>query len=255
MDRVKWAAIVAFLAVLGTPLLAAQGPCGGVGCEGKGADAQRLQNAWAANATTSAQRDMMSAIIQRHTVEGVTDWKSSADEYFAWRWGQNADYNPEYEKPLEKPDFGVWRRNAERAVRSRLVDPDSAQFQWPNGFMIGTWKPILGKRVSGWVTCGIVNAKNRMGGYTGASYFVVVMNSGTVSFLDMDDGNNFKFVEASCRKSSFPSPQSGMRVQSRQDSEKSVADEIAKLANLRDRGVITEGEFQAQKHKLLGDDQ
>ena len=32
----------------------------------------------------------------------------------------------------------------------------------------------------------------------------------------------------------------------------SSADEIAKLAELRDRGVITEADFQAQKAKVLG---
>jgi len=31
-----------------------------------------------------------------------------------------------------------------------------------------------------------------------------------------------------------------------------TADELSKLAGLRDRGVITEAEFQAQKAKLLG---
>lgn len=31
-----------------------------------------------------------------------------------------------------------------------------------------------------------------------------------------------------------------------------VADELAKLADLRDRGVITSSEFEAQKEKLLG---
>ena len=30
-----------------------------------------------------------------------------------------------------------------------------------------------------------------------------------------------------------------------------VADELAKLANLRDRGVITDEEFEVQKRKLL----
>ena len=32
----------------------------------------------------------------------------------------------------------------------------------------------------------------------------------------------------------------------------SVADELEKLANFRDNGVLTEGEFQVQKAKILG---
>jgi hypothetical protein len=34
--------------------------------------------------------------------------------------------------------------------------------------------------------------------------------------------------------------------------ETDVADQLTKLAALRDRGVLTEAEFEAQKHKLLG---
>lgn len=33
----------------------------------------------------------------------------------------------------------------------------------------------------------------------------------------------------------------------------SVADEIAKLAALRDKGILTQQEFQAQKAKVLGE--
>lgn len=32
----------------------------------------------------------------------------------------------------------------------------------------------------------------------------------------------------------------------------SIADELAKLASLRDQGILTDEEFQAQKSKLLG---
>ncbi|MBX3564842.1 MAG: hypothetical protein KF730_09725 [Sphingomonas sp.] len=47
---------------------------------------------------------------------------------------------------------------AERAVRGQLVDPNSAQFSevtTKNG-----------------VTCGLVNSKNRLGGYTGRKMFI-----------------------------------------------------------------------------------
>jgi hypothetical protein len=37
-----------------------------------------------------------------------------------------------------------------------------------------------------------------------------------------------------------------------QSSQLGVADEIAKLGKLRDQGLLTEGEFNAQKLKLLG---
>jgi hypothetical protein len=43
------------------------------------------------------------------------------------------------------------------------------------------------------------------------------------------------------------------RLQSRADAQRaSIADELSKLAALRDQGVLTEEEFAAQKARLLG---
>ena len=50
---------------------------------------------------------------------------------------------------------------------SYLVDPQSAQFSDVN--------------TSGGATCGLVNSKNRMGGYTGQKSFIV--REGRVSFV------------------------------------------------------------------------
>lgn len=59
------------------------------------------------------------------------------------------------------PASGVSKQNAaamESEIKSHLVDPDSAKFTWwdyPNkGFY-----------------CGLLNARNRMGGYTGNTLF------------------------------------------------------------------------------------
>ena len=56
---------------------------------------------------------------------------------------------------------------AKRAVRERLVDPRSAQFSEV--------------RTEDGVTCGLVNSKNRLGGYTGRKLFVY--KGGVVSFV------------------------------------------------------------------------
>lgn len=53
------------------------------------------------------------------------------------------------------------RMEAERAVKSQLIDPGSAQFQ--NTFFV----PATG------AYCGHVNARNRYGGYTGDRLFAV----------------------------------------------------------------------------------
>lgn len=74
------------------------------------------------------------------------------------------------------PDWATFRRNAEAALRGKLIDPDSGRIEWPYGFLYGTWKPLLGRRVDGYWTCGLINARNRMGGYTGSTYFVVVLD-------------------------------------------------------------------------------
>jgi hypothetical protein len=85
------------------------------------------------------------------------------------------------------PDPGpdpTWERAvplAEAAIKNRLIDPSSAQIEWPYKFSSGTLKALLGKRRAGWMTCGWVNAKNRMGGYTGKAWFFVMINNGVVT--------------------------------------------------------------------------
>lgn len=53
---------------------------------------------------------------------------------------------------------------AKDLVRARLTDPDSAQFR--NLFNVTSVKGEL-------VTCGEVNAKNQLGGYTGYAHFFI----------------------------------------------------------------------------------
>lgn len=153
------------------------------------------------------------------------------------------------------PKWGRFRRDAEAAVRARLIDPSSAQFEWPYGFLWGQWKPALQARVTGYWTCGQVNARNRMGGYVGRSAFVVVMSDeGSVKFVDIGDGKEFDLVSMQCAKSVKllpPAPAEMAILPSDSPPPSSVADELEKLAALRDRGILSEAEFQAQKAELL----
>lgn len=75
------------------------------------------------------------------------------------------------------PDWERYKEIAEREIRLRLVDPDSAQFTWHLGYYRGRWKPFLEPSVYGYVSCGYVNARNRMGGYAGTSNFAVVIRN------------------------------------------------------------------------------
>lgn len=100
------------------------------------------------------------------------------------------------------------RQMVEASVRSQLVDPDSAKFKWPYGFMQGVWRTP--KKYEGLITCGIVNARNRMGGFAGDSMFAAVINGGQIAYLDVD-GSDSGLNSYLCGKaaSRFPPPQDG----------------------------------------------
>ena len=154
-----------------------------------------------------------------------------------------------------EPKWEVMRRNAESALRARLIDPDSGRFEWPHGFLYGAWQPPFQKRIDGYWTCGRVNARNRMGGYTGATSFVAVVDAnGSVKFVDMGSGKDFDILSSQCDKSVrlLPPPQVGSSAPLVASSPTSIADELSKLAQLRDSGVLSQSEFEAAKAKLLG---
>lgn len=152
-------------------------------------------------------------------------------------------------EPTIQPDWSEVRRASEAALLPRLVDPRSAQIQWQRGFRWASYKPFLKRRVYGWTGCGLVNAKNRMGGYTGPVAFAIVYSAGSVALLDMDDDGSLGIVGGQCDLLKLPAPQPGLS--SQEANVPSVADELLKLVRLRDDGVLTSAEFDAQKAKLL----
>lgn len=154
-------------------------------------------------------------------------------------------------QPVEPVSHPSWQDAASASVqilRNSLVDPDSLNIQWVSGFRWGFRKPVVGKRVFGWIACGNFNARNRMGGYVGMRGFtVVVMESGEVSIFQYGDG------ESSCFRGSAPvNPELISAMPEIQENQHpSMAAEISKLADLRSKGIITEAEFEAAKAKLL----
>ena len=154
------------------------------------------------------------------------------------------------------PDWAVLRRGAESALRARLIDPDSARFDWQYGFALGTWKPIFAKAVEGYWTCGTVNARNRMGGYTGNATFVVVVGpKGEARYVEIGDATrDIDFLRTQCSNSlKFLPPASAQVsvVEQRANSQPSLADELKKLSDLKTSGVLTEAEFETAKARLL----
>lgn len=70
--------------------------------------------------------------------------------------------------PVDHPGWAELRSDAEASMRRHLVDPGSAQIEWTSGFEWGSTKRPFQAREWAWVACVSINAKNRMGGYTGA---------------------------------------------------------------------------------------
>ncbi|MEN1959090.1 SHOCT domain-containing protein [Luteimonas sp. MJ246] len=159
-----------------------------------------------------------------------------------------------------KPDMRGIRRAAEQALRSRLIDPESARIEWPYGFLYGSWKPPFQKKIDGYWTCGLVNARNRMGGYTGSTSFVAVVSSaGAVQYVETGSGGDFDLIAAQCAKAVKllpPAPREfvGDTSGPSASSGSSLADELKKLSDLRANGALSEEEFQAAKQRLLSPD-
>ena len=112
------------------------------------------------------------------------------------------DAPPPPEQPKRDPREVV----AEQVIRGRLLDPASANFEWPGrwnenqDFKFWRWS----KSIHGDWTCGKVNAHNRMGGYVGQSYFLVIVDGGSVADLSLDtEPSEFSLITLKCQKAGF----------------------------------------------------
>ena len=108
----------------------------------------------------------------------------------------------------EKPEQTAGIAMIESTVRADLKDPESARFAWPNGFVLGEFKPMLGRSSQGWITCGTVNSKNGYGGYSGQYAVIGVIRDGAIVTADMDSPGRFsasaQWVADQCRKLGVP---------------------------------------------------
>jgi hypothetical protein len=155
-----------------------------------------------------------------------------------------------------EPDWALMKANAEKALAGKLIDPSSAEVTWPYGFILGTYKPFLQSGIEGYITCGTVNARNRLGGYVGRRYSIVVMDGNAQAlYADMGTGEDIDFVTMQCEKSiaNLPAPQwSEVEVTPQTSSvEPTLAQQLGDLAELHKSGVLTDEEFTAAKEKLL----
>jgi hypothetical protein len=116
-------------------------------------------------------------------------------------------------EPLVADSYGpapAWERFkelGEEAIRLRLVDPDSAKFTWIHGYVQRGYTPFMGKRVYGYATCGLVNSRNRYGGYAGDTFFTVVIDYDRVLYAEIDSGSGGQtMMGTACMKADFPLP-------------------------------------------------
>ena len=103
-----------------------------------------------------------------------------------------ADFGP-------APEFASAIAASEAVVRRTLTDPDSGKFEWPYGFVAGSSKGVFGKRMSGWWTCGYVNARNKMGGYAGRQFAYTMVKDGAVIGTDIGNDDGISVADVSCR--------------------------------------------------------
>lgn len=174
--------------MLGGPALAQakrqEGPCGVAECPND--DARQLNDAYLSEATSDSERAQMKATIRADTYNGVTDWGFAKREYFAWR---AITKGSDQGAPQQTPDQQMsLMRQVLASLQGSLVDPYSAHYLLPFGFTptVQTWK-IWGVDTTGYFTCGVVNSRNRMGGYAGNTVFIGVVHPDGSVETTMDD--------------------------------------------------------------------
>jgi len=167
-----------------------------------------------------------------------------------WPGGEDIFKNSE-------PDRAQLRAAAEREIKSKLYDPDSARVEFPYDFTNSSWKPWFKKPIEGYWTCGHYNAKNRLGGYTGSAWFVVVLSdSAAVHYIELGTTDDFDLLSLQCQRALEHLDRAPAEVREAANTvavpaQLSLGDEIKKLVELRNSGALTEEEFQAAKQRLL----
>jgi hypothetical protein len=169
------------------------------------------------------------------------------------------------------PNYRALRLAVEAELRTKLSDPDSAYFQWPLGFAYGSWRPTIVPHMTGYLGCGMVNVKNRFGSDAGIKWFsAIVGDDGKVKLAHIDNIGGLAQAKPYCARAGLPRPQVGMldvaltpaqsgetlapsavALAPKADQPVSIPAELARLAALRDQGVLSDPEFQVLEQALL----
>lgn len=104
------------------------------------------------------------------------------------------------QQPDNAPDTDAVIAQAQSRLLARLSDPDSATFSWPYGFRWFRDKPMaLLPGRSGWVTCGYMRARNRMGGFSPELAVKIWVKRGEIHDVAVDDdAGDFPVIRMEC---------------------------------------------------------
>lgn len=127
---------------------------------------------------------------------------------------------------MASADYGSYPDNYKELIQQhfskRLFDPYSAQYSDWRGPSSGYWsKPFGGETLFGYRACVEVNAKNRMGGYTGSKQYFFMIRNGSIIYEDGGyDGYGAmtQQVESNCNSVTYTPPPSKTKQQSKQPS-------------------------------------
>ncbi|OYW50747.1 MAG: hypothetical protein B7Z34_02670 [Novosphingobium sp. 12-62-10] len=89
---------------------------------------------------------------------------------------------------------------AQAEISSSLVDPGSAVYTWPYTFEIIEENPLFGQRTKRWRTCGTLNARNKMGGYSGTSFVIAEFEGGKLAATGVGEDERFDVVNMVCER-------------------------------------------------------
>lgn len=101
--------------------------------------------------------------------------------------------------PGPAPDRALALAEAEAEIRTHLVDPASAQFSWPYSIEIIEDKALLSKRERTWRTCGTLNSRNRMGGYSGTAFVIATFADGKLAATGIGEDTIADPVNLTCQ--------------------------------------------------------
>jgi hypothetical protein len=101
-----------------------------------------------------------------------------------------------------RPTAEQYTAAVQETIRNQLNEPDSAEFYFPHAAFKGWYRPKAGDAQFGYWTCGMVNAKNSSGAFTGYDYFVAVYNNGQVIYSNVvSSPDDPDFTRANCQES------------------------------------------------------